>query len=581
MAKDFQLQQNLRPGQIIQGKILKIFPDNKAMIQLGSKKMVAQLEASLSIEGKYHFQVLASDDMIHLKVLGEQLKEGTSITELMSRLGLKITKSNQAFVQKLINENVSFNRTQLEDAFQIMDRVQTNRKTQDVLLEMFVKNLPIRENIFHALNAKNIGSFSNQTAELLQILKSNTGYTEPFIRLEQMIKAPVHEDLSFVKQMIADVNLNKQQLFQVFKSLGLVNQSVDFSVWKAEWNQLEQTITQNSILDSHVKLPFDWKTETIIKALELISLNKQVLLRQANDLFSLWENKLKNTSLANAVLPQVEFLSLKEQLNQKILPHLPVNQSNFINQLANEPEHLNNVYRLLETFSRSEIYHQLDKIVSTINLDRQFMSSAPKEQFLQQLHQVLQFMGIDYEHQLATDSLIRQQSLKAILLQLIQQNDGSPVQEKAGQLVHFINGMQLNSIHESANLLQAIIQIPAEKLGMNKDIELEFESKKTVDGKIDPDYCRILFYLDLKQLKETVIDMHIQKRSVSITIYNDIPHLKNDTAALKPVLKQGLESINYQLSTIQFKPLQQRGKVSNQESLNLNQSSYQGVDYRI
>lgn len=74
LAKVTQTEQRLRPGQIVQGKILKIFPENKAQIQLGGQNMIAKLEAALSIGNTYHFQVQTSDEMIYLKVLSEYIK---------------------------------------------------------------------------------------------------------------------------------------------------------------------------------------------------------------------------------------------------------------------------------------------------------------------------------------------------------------------------------------------------------------------------------------------------------------------------------------------------------------------------
>lgn len=44
------------------------------------------------------------------------------------------------------------------------------------------------------------------------------------------------------------------------------------------------------------------------------------------------------------------------------------------------------------------------------------------------------------------------------------------------------------------NFIQASMQIPGGKLATNNDLYIEFESKKTEEGQINPDYCRILFY---------------------------------------------------------------------------------------
>src|SRR5699024_10101587 len=108
-------------------------------------------------------------------------------------------------------------------------------------------------------------------------------------------------------------------------------------------------------------------------------------------------------------------------------------------------------------------------------------------------------------------------SIKSMLIQYIQQNNASN-NEQAQQLLHIMNGLQLQSIHETNSFIYASLQIPGEKLHLNNDLQLEFESKKTEDGKINPDYCRILFYLELTNLDETIIDMHIQNRYISITV---------------------------------------------------------------
>src|SRR5699024_12488183 len=107
----------------------------------------------------------------------------------------------------------------------------------------------------------------------------------------------------------------------------------------------------------------------------------------------------------------------------------------------------------------------------------------------------------------------------------IQQHDGVN-QERAQQLLHFINGLQLKSVNETSNFIQASLQIPGEKLALNSDLHLDIEGEKTENGMVNPNHCRILFYLDLKNLKETIIDINIQKGKVDVTIFIDKKNLK-------------------------------------------------------
>lgn len=587
MTKIFQAQQTLRPGQIIQGKILKIYPENKAQILLGGQTLVAQLEASLSIEGKYHFQVQSSEEMIHLKVLGEELKaqSGTAVANLMIQLGIKTTKHNMAFVQKIVHENIPFDSVQLRKAMQILDRFKNKEQPAQTLTEMIARKLPITDNVFQALHANNNGSLSVQMSEMLEQLKARSINTELTLRLEQMIGTPHNEKTAFIKQIITTNHTGKQELFHVLKAMGLIDNRIDFITWKSEWKQLQPLLAQNTVstpLSKDIKMPFQLNHHTVFQLMENFNVHRQALLTQSQEVMYTWGDRIRQAIASGSVLEQGEFTDFKKQLIQRIVPFLLHEQGQFMKLLSNNTSQLKQVMRMLDTLSNRQTYTQLDTALASNYSDKLFMSNtSPKEQFLKQVDHVLKHTGLSYENQIANRTLEENQTIKSMLIQLMKQGDGA-IQEKAGQLLHFINGMQLNSVNESGSFIHASLQIPAEKIGLNKDLELEFESRKTADGKIDPDYCRIMFYLNLEYLKQTVIDMNIQKRSVSITIFNDLPNLKEKTRAVQPVLIQGLKALDYHLSSIHFKPLHEQIAASQHAHVKSYQStSYQGVDYRV
>src|SRR5690625_1067223 len=118
----------LKPGQIVQGKIVKIFPDNKAQITLGSRSMVAQLEASLTIGERYHFQVKSMDRLLHLQVLGKPLKKENEINVkiLLQQLGFKETKNNIDLMNSLIQKSIPFDKKDIANALPLLNRA-TNR----------------------------------------------------------------------------------------------------------------------------------------------------------------------------------------------------------------------------------------------------------------------------------------------------------------------------------------------------------------------------------------------------------------------------------------------------------------------
>jgi type II secretory pathway component HofQ len=215
-----------------------------------------------------------------------------------------------------------------------------------------------------------------------------------------------------------------------------------------------------------------------------------------------------------------------------------------------------------------------------LSLDR-FTHQLIKDSFAEQTRNMLQNVGLQYEKAILHDENNPANSLKATLLSLVQTSDGL-VQDQANKLLQFVNGMQLQSIQETSEFLQANLIVPANKLGLESDVELDFEGKKKDNGEIDPDFCRVVFYLDLATIKKTVVDMHVQKRSISLTILND-NSVEDIMRPLQSLLKEGLEKINYHLSSVSHKPLtsQELNHTKNKYMKYNHYSAYQGVDLRI
>src|SRR5690625_7513459 len=92
---------------------------------------------------------------------------------------------------------------------------------------------------------------------------------------------------------------------------------------------------------------------------------------------------------------------------------------------------------------------------------------------------------------------------------------------------------------------------------MKEDIEIEFYSRKDKDAKIDADYCRIAFYLELDQLKTTIIDLNVQNRMVYLTVFND-QNISEHVELYNPILNEGLEKLNYTLSTLTHKNMSEK-----------------------
>lgn len=201
----------------------------------------------------------------------------------------------------------------------------------------------------------------------------------------------------------------------------------------------------------------------------------------------------------------------------------------------------------------------------------------------QAIQSVLVKLGVHYEAGLASKELNISQiqdSLKPQLVALLQEGmAGTALREAAETVVSRLNGQPLQST-ESGVQQQIIMQVPLHLQGKRIDATIEWNGRMKEDGKIDPDHARVLFYLDLEALHKTVVDMQVQNKVVTLTIFNEDPTLKMLGAVLEDRLAEGLDAEGYRLSAVRFKQFQEEVIAPIKSSLSAD-SGTQGVDFRI
>lgn len=546
--------QMLRKGQIIQGRILKLYPNNKASIQLGTNKLIAQLEASLAVGERYHFQVGSTENMIHLKVLGDALTYNSKshLQELFSHLGIKSTKVNHVFVNTLLERKIPFNKGQLQRAIALLEGTPDKRQAQNVLLEMIAKRIPLTDSIFEALQERLVSSFTERLGALDKAVQNTPTLKDNHKQvIYDKFNSVISQDKLLSKLLVIAEN---KELFHLLKSIQIIDHDSQFT----EWSNRVKNISNGNVLEVNTLVDVD-KLQNLFK---IDSIRNNVL-----SILNIYGDNLQS-SIGNKKPLAVEvFANLVKEVKQNVLQPLQINSAH----LVNNPQQLQNLLQELEVLAHS------DKLLS---LDR-FSHQLIKDSFAEQTRNMLENVGLQYEKSILHDEKNPANSLKAILLSLVQTSDGL-VQDQANKFLQFVNGMQLQSIQETGEFLQANLIVPASKLGIESDVELDFEGKKKDNGEIDPDFCRVVFYLDLATIKKTVVDMHVQKRSISLTILND-NSIEDIMRPLQSLLKEGLENINYHLSNVSHKPLSSRElNHTKNKFLKYNQySSSKGVDLRI
>lgn len=570
----------LRDGQIVQGKINKIYPNNRAEVQIGSHRFVAEIKTPLEVGQRYIFQVgTKQDGTIQLQVISNNLGsiKPENIVSLLNQLQIKVNDSTISFVQSLLHGRIPFSKQNLMQAVRMMDLVGHTREVQSMLKQMILQKLPLEENVLRALLAFQHHNLSNSMKLAIQELNSLRS-SSATMKLQSLIENLIHPTVT--RQLDT---MPKEQLRQLILSFSILrylplsnNQEVERYL-----THLLQDNTPKLVQDLQTHLQNDARHSDIIKLMKqykpITQITNQMLLE-----FQLTQSKQ---------LPSEQFMLLKQKITNELLPLLPSHEQQIIRTLVQVNNHTNidQLQSLLRSFQSQHFYSVLMEALGVKN-DHQIENSGLHQQrFLLHVQQLLQSLGTNNEaliKQFVTQQenvplFNVQQTIKALLLQVIQE-ERAPL-ESMQQLVHYINGLQLQTREEN-NIFQVYLQLPGAKLGLPDDLFMQFESRKTKDDKIDADFCRILFFLQLNHLKETIIDMNIQKRIITLTIYNEFSdHLPKRIKPLREALSKGLERIDYRLSNIRFKPLNE--EIVNQKTIHefdqVPLTNREGFDFRI
>lgn len=173
--------------------------------------------------------------------------------------------------------------------------------------------------------------------------------------------------------------------------------------------------------------------------------------------------------------------------------------------------------------------------------------------------------------------LSRGDKLKNLLLEFIQYPSlSSDNRLQAEFLIQRLTALQLLSVENNLVLQQMVMQLPLYFMGKYRDLTIQWQGKRNPTGEINGDFCRILFFLEMNYLADVIVDIQIQNRIISVTVYNEREKPKGVMDNLIPALKENLFKLDYKLSSVLWK----QPKTIPPTFIN-NRNDYQGVDIRI
>ena len=116
--------------------------------------MIAQLEAPLSANQRYWFQVQPGEGKVHLKVIGsgtEEKGQPGSLAKILGEFSMQPTKENIELVRFFIKEQLPVNSELLKRASEWLSMVDSRSAGQDAMKMILTRGIPVTQAAFEAV----------------------------------------------------------------------------------------------------------------------------------------------------------------------------------------------------------------------------------------------------------------------------------------------------------------------------------------------------------------------------------------------------------------------------------------------
>ncbi|MBB4823948.1 hypothetical protein HNO89_001168 [Sporosarcina luteola] len=614
------------------GSIKQLFPGQMAEVQIGGNKMLARLEVPMKAGDAYYFQVESVDPELQLKIISGPMQAGESLGKqmagLMESLDLPKTKEMQSLLAFMLKNKIPISREQLTQAEKLVEAVSDKQQTValsavEKLLEL---KLPINEANFRAVLGVVGKEPMHPLLQALQEALAEDATIAPSTKhsIQTAISAVTKGGQETAAKLLLneailkliDRTVPKEERFQVLQWLKKADLLPTGTSLANFQNVLQNLVANNGNREtpasavSHTPLVVDGVAAGRPRA-EL----QQPISGSTDKIVMLFQHVLRSSGK-----DPVAVNNLKSEL--KLTTWLPSEQKAAIianlDRLQSTSSGINEVplQRLTEMVMRSVVeYHAArplteakDPVVSLLmgaktgqelnllmtkaeesvhptvqrlagDVDAKLAELLNGSMVKETMQTIAKSFGLHYEAGLVnkeTDVSQLAQSLKPQLISLVHDPTTSPaIRDLAEAIVARFNGPALLSGDTGLNY-QLIMQVPLSFFDKRIDATLQWNGRMKENNQIDAEYARVLFYLDLEALHHTVIDMQVQNRIVTVTIFNEAPGLKALGELFVNRLSEGLENADYRLSGVFFKQFMEEMKKKPVE-----QNRENGIDFKI
>ncbi|KEP27867.1 hypothetical protein [Bacillus zhangzhouensis] len=546
--------------RLILGKVLKMLGDDTALVQIGTTKIKAQLAAQLKADAFYWFQFEQEGGGSLNKLRPVQqfdqdpktLKDAAA--KLLEGLSLKNGIENILTATAFLKEKSVINEAELKTAVKWIEQFQGAdvKKGLQALLFALKKDLPIQQGVLQSILAvKSSSALHQDITALLDRLTQLPKQSDATQALTQAVRSVIDTETTVHAEKLLSVLLAAKEgqakqggSMSVPYNLNPSQQTENSQVSNAQGRQtisINQPNTQQLISPKQLPIPLQ-QIERI-----LTSMTKQGADgRQQPDLKLL-------TSLLQGLQQAGSQPDAKASVLQKEFPFLSKIEAKALAQVIQQTEptlsNKTDVLDLLMTMKKAIGVRDEIGMLKLLEKGSQDVKS-------QELHQ-----------------------LKLVLNDVKQADLPDHVKKEVDQLFHRLNG-QLFVQQENQTVSQMMVSYPLFSKHSVQDLTFILKGHKKKDGSIDISQCRLMFYLNMENLEETLIDCTIQQKVMAITV-ETAHELQGIINPMIPAVRENLNALGYSLTGITAKKRQEQIDPSHFLDEHFHKISEKGLDLRV
>ncbi|GGG80957.1 flagellar hook-length control protein FliK [Paenibacillus radicis (ex Gao et al. 2016)] len=193
----------------------------------------------------------------------------------------------------------------------------------------------------------------------------------------------------------------------------------------------------------------------------------------------------------------------------------------------------------------------------------------------------------------AAPKALTHESLKSVLLAIAASDDApAALKETAQQLVQQVTGQQLLLTPERNGSMFSHLTMFIPLNGPNGDqtASVQIQTRRGRKGELDANNCRLLFHLSMKTLGDTIVDVNVVDKIVSLNLWNDHPAISALVESARTEVSESLSKAGYQLSSLRTTPTFKgdlsadsggSDKLRTAEPAPISATAYKGVDFRV